>query len=277
MENKIKHHYKLIIVLAVFIIAIGTYFYSSKIAPTHFSLTNTTYTHASIPKGFDGFKIAFISDFDLKNKEGLDYLEECITMVNSAKCDMVIFGGDLYDTTEHFDSDRVISILKSLDIHYGKFAVLGEDEIKSNTDSCIQILEKSGFEVLRNTAHYIYSNNDRIVVAGLENNGDVNSLVNEEMTSHFILSIVHQPDYFQEIQNSPSLLQLSGHSGGGFIKLPFMEGLVKLDGSRTYTSGTKRINDHTLMICNGIGLGHDQTLRFNCNPNALIITLKTSQ
>lgn len=276
MENNKKKISKLFIFIIVVALTLATYGYSALIAPTHFKLKNITYTHSSIPQGFEGFKIAFISDFDLQETEDFEYLENCIAQINKAKCDMVIFGGDLYETSNQFDSERLISILKSLDIHSGKLAVLGEDEIRSNTDTCIQILEQSGFEVLRNNAHFIYSNNDRIVIAGLENNGDINSLLNEYMATSFIISAIHQPDYFSEIQKSPSLLQLSGHSGGGFINLPFIGGVIKLDHSKTYTNGTVQINDHTLMITNGIGLGHNQKIRFNCDPNALIITLKTS-
>lgn len=277
MENKKKNPSKLLILFGFILAIVGCFLWSTFIAPTHFVLEEKTYIHTSIPQGFDGFKIAFISDFDLATTEDLDYLESCIKKINEANCDMVIFGGDLYETNNQFDSERLISILKTLDIRQGKLAVLGENEIKANTDACIQILEKSGFEVLRNDAHYIYSNNDRIVFAGLENNGDVDTLLSDEMKTHFILSTVHQPHYFDQIQNSTSLLQLSGHTGGGFIQIPFLGGIIKVDESQPYTNGTTQVNDHTLMINNGIGLGHSKKARFNCDSQALIITLRTSK
>lgn len=276
MQNKKKKPTLLILLVVLIVITVGSYLWSTSIALTRFELTKTTYIDKAIPAGFDGFKIAFISDFDLKTSEDLDYLEECIQTINGAACDMVIFGGDLFENAEIFSEDRLISILKEINVTKGKLAVLGENEIKANTDECISLLEKSGFEVMRNTAHYIYANDDRIVFAGLENNGDVNSLLTEDMTTSFILSAVHQPDYFKDIQTSLSSLQLSGHSGGGYINVPFVGGLIKIDGANTYTNGTTTINNHTLMISNGIGMGHSQTARFNCNPNALIITLRTS-
>lgn len=276
MENKKKKHPILIGLLCLLVTIGGIYGWATQIEPTHFQLKKTTYIHENIPEGFDGFKIALISDFDLQTTEDLDYLEKCVQTINNANCDMVIFCGDLYESSEIFSEERLISILKQLDVTKGKLAVLGENEIKANTDTCISILEKGGFEVMRNDAHFIYSNNDRIVFAGLENNGNVDALLNEEMANAFVLTAVHQPDYFTEVQTSSSNLQLSGHSGGGFIQLPFIGGLISLEGSTTYISGTTNIDGHTLYITNGIGLGHTQTARFNCSPNALIITLRTS-
>lgn len=274
MENKKKHHKLIFIVIFVGIIA-GIIGWSTQFAPTHFQLEEKNYINESIPSGFDGFKIAFISDFDLQSTEDLDYLEKCVKTINTAQCDMVIFGGDLFETNSVFSKDRIISILKSLNVEKGKLAVLGENELKANTEECISVLEESGFEVMRNSAHYIYSNNDKITFAGLENNGNVDTILSDEMKSTFVLTAVHQPDFFSDIQNSTSLLQLSGHSGGGFINIPFIGGIIKFDGSQTYQNGEINLNNHTLFISNGIGMGHAQTTRFMCNPNALIITLGT--
>lgn len=275
MENK-KKKTKWIICAAIVLFLIGTFAYSRFIAPTNFQLTHITYKHSTIPAGFDGFKIAFISDFDLKTTDDLDYIEKCINKINKSECDMVIFGGDLYEKAKLFDEERLVSILKSLDVQKGKLAVLGENELKASTDACIQILESAGFEVMRNQAHYIYSNNDKITFVGLENNSDLDSLITEDMKSTFILSVIHQPDYFKKLQKTTTQLTLSAHSGGGFISLPFMGGIQKIDGAKTYVSGKTVINEHTLIISNGMGMGHDKTLRFNCNPEALIITLRTS-
>jgi len=276
MENKKKKPIKLFVILGIIGLLVGTVAWSFYMAPTQFELEKVTYTNTSIPQGFDGFKIAFISDFDLEDEEDLDYLESCINTINNDSCDMIIFGGDIFENAQIFSEERLISILKGINVTKGKLAVLGENEIKGNTDQCVQLLEKSGFEVMRNTAHYIYSNNDRIVFAGLENHGDVNSILSEDMTTSFILTAVHQPDYFKDIQNSVSALQLSGHSAGGYIQIPFIGGIVKIDGAKTYINGNTTINNHTLMISNGIGMSHDQKFRFNCNPNAIIITLKAS-
>lgn len=276
MQNKRKLNKKFILIIGIILLSIGTYLWSTLVSPTSFELNHQTFIHSSIPEGFDNFKIAFFSDLDLQTEKDLDYLEKCIKKMNEAKCDMAIFGGDLFEGKQIFSEDRLVSILKSINVTQGKLAVLGENEIKGKTDQCIEILEKSGFEVLRNKAHYVYANEDRIVLAGLENSSQLDSLLSADMPQHFILSVIHQPDYFTEIQKSSSLLQLSGHSAGGIIQIPFMGGMIHFDGSKTYTSGTTTINNHTLMISNGIGLGHNQNFRFNANPNAIILTLKTS-
>lgn len=88
---------------------------------------------------------------------------------------------------------------------------------------------------------------------------------------------VHQPDYFDKISTSSVKLQLSGHSGGGFIHLPIIGSTVKLEGATNYTHGHYTKNNCHLYITNGVGMGHEQTARFNCNPGATIITLHSTQ
>ncbi len=275
-DKKRRRPKKILYVFLGCILAACVYGWSTQIEPSHFTLEKVTYQHQSIPEGFDGFKIALISDFDLKTTEDLDYLEKCIKSINKQECDMAVFVGDLYETNSIFDEERLISILKSINTERGKLAVLGENEIKNDTEACIQLIEKGGFEVLRNKAHYIYNNESAIVFAGLENSDDLNSVLSESMQHSFIITAIHQPDFFTTLQQSSSLLQLSGHSGGGFIKIPLLGAMVKVDGAKEHPI-TKTMGNHTLIVTNGIGMGHDQTARFNCSPNAYIITLRTSK
>lgn len=263
-----------IALLVLLIISIyGVWYHSVNIAPHRFQISHQNYFSEKIPEAFTDFKIGYLSDFDLKTSEDLDYLEKCIYKLNNEECHMIIFGGDLFETKEIFDRDRLVSLLKSISANYGKFAVLGENELSGNLEDAIAILEEGGFEVMRNEAHNIYYNNAHIVLAGMENTGEVDALLTAEQKENFILATVHHPDYFDQAKEGSTSLMLAGHSGGGFINIPFIDGIVHYEGSTTYNRGTTTFNQATLMISNGIGMGHEQNVRFNCNPNALIITL----
>lgn len=265
--------YKIAILCVLIIGAYALWYHSAYVAPTDFQIKQIHFSDTVLPEAFNGFKIGFISDFDLVTSEDFDYLEQCIDKINAQECDMVIFGGDLYEKGTIFDKDRMISLLKSIQAPYGKLAVLGDNEFKDQLDDAIALLENGGFEVLRNRAHYIYYHDARITLAGLESTGEVDSTLTEEQKNSFVLTVVHQPDYFSDIANSSSHLQLSGHSGGGYLYFPLLGGLIKQEGATTYQHGHYEKNEHHLYISNGIGMGNDQTIRFNCPPNALVITL----
>lgn len=252
---------------------LALWYHSTLFAPYHFQMDDVTYTDSKIPEAFNGFKIGFISDFDLKTSQDLNYLEKCINQLNQEKCNMVIFGGDLFEDGKVFDEERLLSLLKSIETTDGKFAILGECDFLDDLEHAIRLLEKGGFEVLRNQAHNIYYNDVAITLAGMETSGNVDDTLTEAQKNNFVIAAVHQPDYFTEISTSSATLQLSGHSGGGFINIPFLGPTTKVDGASLYTHGHYKEDLHHLYITNGVGMGHEQKLRFNCSPGALIVTL----
>lgn len=270
----IKRLLRTIFILIVLIgICWGFWYHSSTVAPIKYKMEHVSVQDVRIPKDFDGFKIGFISDFDLETSQDLDNLERCIEKLNKEECQMAVFGGDLFERGEAFDEQRLISLLKSIETSYGKLAILGETDFLSDMEKAIAILEKGGFEVMRNQAHNIYYNNSAITFAGLEASGEVDSILSKGQKSNFVIAAIHQPDYFESIGSSSAAIQLSGHSGGGFINFPIIGSMVKIEGATNYNHGHYENGSHHLYITNGVGMGHDQTVRFNCYPGATIITL----
>ena len=196
-----------------------------------------------------------------------------INSINNKQCDMIIFGGDIYENGNAFDQERLISLLDSIQVPYGKFAVLGENEFMTNLEDSINLLESGGFEVLRNEVRTIYYESSTITLVGMESSSNLDSLLTTDQQSGFVIAAIHQPDYFTDLANTSMDLQLSGHTGGGFIQIPFVGPLVKLEGGETYVSGRYEQNNKTLIVSNGIGLGHQQQYRFNARPDAYVLTL----
>ncbi len=265
---------RLLIVLAL-LLAVGIFWYQIfQHAPTSYKVTHRTFVSTKVPKAFNNFKIGVISDFDIQSSADYANLTRCLTKLNAENCDMVIFAGDMFESGKIIEREKMVSALKSVKATSGKLAVLGENEYRGSLEDAIAILEEGGFEVLRNQAHPVYFQDQAIQFAGLEAGGDVDALLSEEARKGFVLAAVHQPDYFTEIAQSSCTLQLSGHSGGGFIHLPFIGSLVHFEGCEHYNYGKYTQNQSTLMITNGIGMGHEQQARFDCPPGPLVVTLK---
>ena len=85
---------------------------------------------------------------------------------------------------------------------------------------------------------------------------------------------VHEPDYFNTTSNNEIALQLSGHTMGGYIRLPFIGGLFKKTNGNTYVSGEHTKSKSQLLISNGLGMEDGYEYRLFCPNQINIVTLK---
>lgn len=261
------------IIIVLLVVLLGLFVFNEVFGlTTNYRFTNNTFSNENLPKEFNDFTIAFISDLNIAEKDDLTRTEKIVKELNKKDVDMVLFGGDIYDSNI-FESEQVIDILKSIHSKYGKFAVTGEkDQIDINT--CTNILTESGFEVLHNEIRNIYYNDSCINLIGLENNGDCSQLINDTNQNNFKIALVHQPDYFDEIQKSNVHLQLSGHTMGGYIKLPFIGGMTTKDLGENYVSGKHSSKNTTLIISNGLNKESDENYRLFTCDEINIVTVK---
>ena len=258
----------LILVVVSFLIAAGyTYF----ISPNDYKFSTYEYTSSKIPSEFDHFKIAFFSDVHLNSKEDIERFETIIKELNTKTFDMVIFGGDLYEE-EIISSEQVSKILKSIECQYGKFAVLGE---KDKALEITELLTKGGFEVLDNQQRTIYYENKTISLLGL-NNQDASTLINDTNKSLFQLAISHMPDTFKNNDKTVNL-QLSGHSNGGCIYIPFVGGMVVDENCKTYNHGLYKTDNSILYVTNGLKGTSDFPFKLFAANEIKLITLNYEQ
>jgi predicted MPP superfamily phosphohydrolase len=67
-------------------------------------------------------------------------------------------------------------------------------------------------------------------------------------------------------------LQLSGHSHGGQIRLPFVGGFAAPPGGRLFMSGLSTIGGMTIYTSHGLGV-YRPPVRFLCPPEVALIAL----
>ena len=99
-------------------------------------------------------------------------------------------------------------------------------------------------------------------------------LISEDNKDHYKIALVHQPDYFTQIKESSVQLQLSGHTLGGYYKIPFIGGLETKEMGKKYVSGKHTNNGTTLLISNGFHKESNDQHRFMTYDEINIIKLK---
>ena len=177
--KKLKLIRRLILLLIVFGLFFTAY-YTYAISPNDYTFSTYNYVNKDVTSALNGFKIAYISDTNLTDKESVSRLKKMIDKLNSYPFDMVIFGGDLYDGAI-VESKDVSAALKSIECKYGKFAILGEKDNSSSLE-VTQILNDGGFEVLENTARTIHYKEASFLLLACHQDTDISSLKGDTKT-----------------------------------------------------------------------------------------------
>ena len=105
------------------------------INPKQLKVRTETIISSKINPSLDGTLIVYFSDLYYEDENRLKLLSD---LINNADPDVVVFGGDLLKQN---DSDTVIKYLKSINSHYGKYAVYGENDYK-NLDTVNRIYKE---------------------------------------------------------------------------------------------------------------------------------------
>lgn len=268
--KKLRIIRRLISLLIVFgLLFLGYYTYM--ISPTDYQLSTYEYVNKKIDSSLNGFKIAYIADTNLTNKKSVERFEKMISKLNDRPFDMVIFGGDLFDGTI-IESKTVSQALKSIHCQYGKFAVLGEkDEVTSL--EVTQILNEGGFEVLNNSVRTIYYKESQFLLYAFQEDSNFDDLKEDVKT--ITINIAHQPDSFITTQGKFDL-QLSSHSYGGSIYIPYYGALLSPNGAKTYHHGIYEKGNSTLVVSNGFSGPSSFPYKFFAKNEINLISLNSS-
>ncbi|MFB8734342.1 hypothetical protein ACEQPO_11405 [Bacillus sp. SL00103] len=100
-------------------------------------------------------------------------------------------------------------------------------------------------------------------------------LIKREVSSDlFTLLLVHEPDAALELDTIPINLQLSGHTHGGQVQLPFYGPILTAPFGHTYVEGLYGSYQHRIYVNRGLGTTR-LPLRFLAKPELTFFTLSS--
>jgi hypothetical protein len=250
-----------------------------------------------LPKNFDGFKIAQISDIHSGSFNNTKAVQKGIDLVIKQKADLFVFTGDLVNNKAE-EIKPWIPFFTKIKAPYGQFSILGNhdygdymawkspQEKQQNLENLKKYHQEIGFKLLLDEHVYLEKGNDKIVLAGVENwgigfgeRGDLNTALKGTSTQEFKVLLSHDPSHFDaQVKNYPSKinLTLSGHTHGmqfGIEMFGIKWSLVKL--RYKHWAGLKEENNRYLYINRGFGfIGFSG--RVGIWPEVTLITLRRS-
>lgn len=248
-----------------------------------------------IPKGFDGFTIAQISDLHL-GTYGTDttFICDLVGEINSLHPDIVVFTGDIVNRK----SDELrpfVAPLSRLKAHYGVYSILGNHDYgdyvdwrdEKDKDNNLRMLKEMqaemGWRLLNNESKDIVLNGDTLVLIGVENIGDppfhsygsLDKAYADPGNDKVKVLLSHNPSHWEEeIKDNPDnniLLTLSGHTHAMQFELL---GLSPVAFRYDYWGGLYRDSlDHRIYVNIGAGtVGFPA--RIGATPEISLFTLR---
>lgn len=247
----IKNLFIIFILLAIFVRFYGV----SQIVTKEYSIISK-----EIPRGFDGMKIVQISDIHYGTTINESNLKKMVNKVNQLKPDIIVFTGDLIakgiNPTDKIKAEITVNLSK-LEAPIGKYAIASNEDLESDIFS--DLITNSGFTLLNNEAKLIYNNDDEpIELVGISN---INSKI--ELTDNYKIALIHKPDDFDNIKNDNYNIVMAGHNHGGIIRLPFVGGLINIEGAKKYHNDYYEIDNTKLYISSGLGTSNINFRMFN--------------
>ncbi|MEK5239507.1 metallophosphoesterase [Paenibacillus sp. FSL L8-0470] len=245
--------------------------------PNWLDITRLEIPLKNLPSAFAGTRLVHFSDVHLGfNKDAHD-LARLIKHIEAAEPDIICFTGDIVDSYAE-DLKESVALLAELHAPLGKYAIFGNHDYK-NTELLAQLLQSAGFTLLRNQSYLIKQGGAVMAVAGLEDmlhsRPDPEAALKGIPKGTCTVLMMHEPDYADTAENYPFDLQLSGHSHGGQIRLPFVGAAYTPYGAVKYISGLYHTENKAMPVYVNRGFGETyMPFRLLCRPELTVITLR---
>ena len=259
---------------------LGCYFYGSKIEPNWIEVVSIQLAIPNLTPAFNEFKIVQISDLHSSHFMPEKRLDHIIKLINQQQADAITITGDIITKNNDFNARKLEKKLSKLVSQEGNLAVLGNhDHWSKVTEKLKQVLINSRITNLDNQVYVIERGTEKLTFAGLDDpywgEPDLEQVINQLPDDSAAILLVHEPDYIEKSAKTHKFaLQLSGHSHGGQIRIPFLDPLVLPPGGRKYFVGLNQVEETIEYTNRGLGMT-GLPFRFNSRPEITVFTLHT--
>ncbi len=203
----------------------------------------------------EGLRIALVSDIHAGPFLGEGQARLILEKVRAARPEMIFLAGDLIAQGDR-DLDLLAPFLEGLDSPLGVYAVTGNHEFfHGDPEIFTERLSSAGIQVLRNRGVRVERGEGTFWICGVddpgEGNPDLGAALEGKAAGEPALLLCHHPDFFPVAAREGVVLQVSGHTHGGQVRLP---GWVPMRHTRLgYLEGLFREGESLLYVSRGIG------------------------
>ncbi len=272
---------KIIISLSIIsLIIVGVYIDSTILKIKNHNVRYQVIENEKITESITDYTVLFVSDTHYNNYFHQEDLQRIVDDINQLAPDTVIFLGDLYDATQANITPeieaKVTELLASIEVKYGKFAIMGEfDIVNQEMENIVKnTYNNSGFELLNNQSIQLHKSDKEFINLISINTADpllsdptkALSKINPE-TFNILISHKLSLDYLKD--STLIDLYVSGHTHGGQVNLPYFGSLLDNDFNQDYLSGVYHYNNCQIDINSGVATTQFK-VRFNSQAEIVL-------
>ena len=239
-----------------------------------------TISHPQVPTAFDGFRIAFASDFHLKSKYKDRHLKNTVRALQDERPDLLLLGGDYQEGCEYVAP--LFSALGQVAPPYGTYAVLGNNDYERCTDEIRRAMKANGISLLEHELDTLTRDGQHLILAGVANGFDLKRYATSPTAQlkeeDYVVMITHTPDYTEDTDIAHTDLALAGHTHGGQVTL--LGWIVPETGSKYGRRFLTGLNHNTrgipVITSNGLGTSR-KNIRTGARSDVIVVTLKKAE
>jgi predicted MPP superfamily phosphohydrolase len=196
-------------------------------------------------------------------------------LIMAEEPDLLLLGGDYVSESPRYLPETA-SVIGAYAQHppLGALAVFGNHDYSNDAPRMERLLSTAGVHVLRNEATFL-SEAD-LWIAGIDDailsTADVAGTFSQVPDQSCVVALWHEPDGADQVAPYGAMLQLSGHSHGGQVRLPFVGHVAAPPGGRHYVSGLYNASGMPVYTSHGVG-AYRPPLRYRCAPEVTLVSL----
>lgn len=230
-----------------------------------------------LPDSFDGFRIAFASDFHYESRFNRKRLPGLLKALQATEADVLLLGGD-YRGRNGGNLTELFDLLHTFRPPYGTYGVMGNHENNANYEIVKEEMKRTGIHLLEHEVDTLWKENEYILLCGIRNPFDLKQNgVSPTLNLHpddYVIMLVHTPDYAEDTDISNTDLVLAGHTHGGQVSFfkRYTPAHFSKYGTRFMTGLKHNSAGIPVIITNGIGTSR-KDIRLFTPSEIVLITL----
>lgn len=203
-------------------------------------------------------RVAFASDFHAGATTDSRLLTDACDALAALEPDVLLLGGDFVSVRASY-MDRLAPAIAEIAAPLGKFAVLGNHDLRANRSDVVSALDRAGVALVVNRSVSLPAPFDDVTISGLDDptRGRPRADWSEDDEDTTRIVLMHSPDGLHAIGERPFDLAVCGHTHGGQVTMPNGKAIVVPSGtlSRRFCQGLFRLDDRgrTLLVSRGVG------------------------
>lgn len=243
--------------------------------------------------------VLHLSDSHMKGRDGaktrwLRMLPDRL----QATPDVVLATGDLIEDPAGIDP--LVDALAAFEARWGRWYVLGSHDYlhstfpgfvkyftgnrdvtrakRADTPRLEEGLARAGWKALTNRSERVETPHGRILLTGVDDpyiHRDDTAHLGRRADDALAIGVMHAPQVVSDYALAGYDLVLAGHTHGGQVRVPLAGAVVtNSDLPCALAAGPSRVGNAWLHVSPGLAQGKFVPLRFNCPPEATLLTLE---